>query len=106
MRFCSESSELEFKLKSAPKKSPEGLKPWFQWERKRKHRIIFGHWAALMGHTNDRNIIGLDTGYVWGNHLTLMNMDTNQRYCCDANKKITEYDELEFECLPKSGKLS
>lgn len=100
MRFCGSDSTLDFKFKATPKNAPEGMKPWFEWEVKRKNRIVFGHWAALMGHTHRRHVIGLDTGYVWGNHLTLMNLDTNIRYCCDAKGAITQLNELEFECMP------
>ncbi|WP_196156826.1 symmetrical bis(5'-nucleosyl)-tetraphosphatase [Reinekea sp. G2M2-21] len=99
MRFCAKDATLDFKFKSSPNNGPKGMKPWFQWKHKRKHRIVFGHWAALMGHTHRGDIIGLDTGYVWGNHMTLMDMDNNVRYCCDTEGAITEFSELEFECL-------
>ena len=101
MRFCAEDSTLDFKFKSSPNNPPKGMKSWFVWPKKRKHRLVFGHWAALMGHTHRSDIIGLDTGYVWANHLTLMDMDNNIRYCCDTDGNITEYSELEFECLKK-----
>lgn len=101
MRFCAEDSTLDFSSSSAPKNAPIGMKPWFHWPVKRKHQLVFGHWAALMGRTYNRNIIGLDTGYVWGEHLTLMNLDTKLRYCCDVTGDITEYTELEFDCLPE-----
>jgi bis(5'-nucleosyl)-tetraphosphatase (symmetrical) len=102
MRFCASDSTLDFKFKATPKNAPDNMKPWFEWDVKRKHRLIFGHWAALMGHTHRRTMIGLDTGYVWGNHLTLMNMDTDIRYCCDTDGNISSFSELEFECMPEA----
>lgn len=99
MRFCKANGELDFKFKSSPKQAPKNMHPWFTWPVKRKHRLVFGHWAALMGFTHQTDMIGLDTGYVWGNHLTLMNLDNDIRYCCDTTGDITEYDRLEFSCL-------
>lgn len=90
MRFCDKNSTLEFIHKSTPSPAPKNMKPWFCWPaNKRKHRLIFGHWAALMGITNNPQYIALDTGYVWGNHLTLIDMDSNIRYFCDNRNKIS-----------------
>ncbi len=61
------------------------MKPWFQWPVNRKHTVLFGHWAALMSKTGSDDFIALDTGYVWGNYLTLMNMDSGIRYHCDSS---------------------
>jgi len=51
--------------------------PWFKTpERKAADtRIIFGHWAALLGETDIDNIHALDTGCVWGQKLTAINID-------------------------------
>lgn len=102
MRFCTAEATLDFKFTSSPKNAPKGMKPWYQWPTNRKYQLIFGHWAALMGHTHSKNFIGLDTGYVYQNHLTLMNMDSRDRYCCDAKGKITILSELEFELLSQA----
>ena len=97
MRFCDEQSKLEFNFKSAANTAPLGMLPWFAWPApKRKHRIVFGHWAALMGHTDNARMVALDTGFAWGNHLTLMNLDTNVRFCCDTQGVISEFDEQAF----------
>jgi bis(5'-nucleosyl)-tetraphosphatase (symmetrical) len=48
-------------------------------------------------------MIALDTGYVWGNHMTLMNLDTQVRFCCDNEGLVSQFDELAFAV--KSAKL-
>ena len=104
MRFCDDQAKLEFNSKSAIDTAPAGMRPWFAWPaEKRKHRIVFGHWAALMGRTGDPQMIALDTGYVWGNHMTLMNLDTQVRFCCDNEGLVSQFDELAFAV--KSAKL-
>ena len=47
---------------------------------KKDESIIFGHWAALEGKTNLDNIIGLDTGCVWGNKLTAIRLEDKKLY--------------------------
>lgn len=85
MRFCNAQGKLEFAHSGSPDTAPEGMAAWFSWPNKRRQRrIVFGHWAALMGATGSNEIVGLDTGYVWGNQLTLMNLDTNERWQAQA----------------------
>lgn len=84
MRFCGPGGELEFSNKEGPDSPPAGMKPWFEWPTKRQHTLVFGHWAALMGKTGNDDIIALDTGYVWNNYLTLMNLDSGERWQCDT----------------------
>lgn len=96
MRFCEQDGTLDFKFKSSVDSAPPGMRPWFDWPVKRKHRLVFGHWAALLGDTGYNDVIGLDTGYVWDNHMTLMDLDKNIRYLCDSNGKIRKIDQSEF----------
>ena len=64
-----------------PKKWNENLKGYIHWfhqtkeNLKNKENIIFGHWASINGETNIDNIIGLDTGCVWGNKLTAIRLE-------------------------------
>ena len=46
--------------------------------RTRDVRVIFGHWSAL-GLVQQHNVIGLDTGCVWGGALTALDLDTGER---------------------------
>ena len=82
MRFCTLNGELEFTHKGSPNDSiNKNLQPWFQHNEQRfnKNNWLFGHWASLMGETGNKNIIALDTGFVWGQHLTVYELTTKSR---------------------------
>ena len=42
---------------------------------KKKKRVFFGHWAALQGLFDNKQFVGLDTGYVWGGALTVIRLE-------------------------------
>jgi bis(5'-nucleosyl)-tetraphosphatase (symmetrical) len=59
---------------------PSGHVPWFTLQPQRPgQRLLFGHWAMLNGRTLRDDIIGLDTGCVWGRAMTLLRLDTGER---------------------------
>ncbi len=74
MRFCFHDKSLEFTTKSAPNaQSKNLLTPWYELVQLPKECYwLFGHWASLMGQCSNPNIYALDTGCVWGKHLTLL----------------------------------
>ncbi len=89
MRYCSADGRLDLSSKG-PLESPGGaaaedpsLRGWFQHKDRaaRKVPIIFGHWASLQGETGVETAIGLDTGCVWGNALTL--------YCLESGERVS-----------------
>ncbi len=92
MRYCDLNGHLNFSEKSALHQQTSDhliastLIPWFEYqpERFESMKWVFGHWAALMGNTNHNNLIGLDTGYVWGNHLTVLNWQNDERIIITA----------------------
>ena len=77
IRYCSaDGTELDFQSKLGPAESPPGLVPWFQCttRRARSTRVVFGHWSTL-GLWDADNVIGLDTGCVWGGKLSAVQLD-------------------------------
>jgi len=82
MRFCTANGKLEFMTKGDKHDAPQGFKPWFEIPtvRDSKLKILFGHWAALMGQTGVDNAIALDTGCVWGHALTALRLDNSQYF--------------------------
>jgi bis(5'-nucleosyl)-tetraphosphatase (symmetrical) len=75
MRYCYNDMRLNFSKKGSPKEY-KNVRPWFNLPNKRPKntRFVFGHWSNLGLYEKD-NIIGIDTGCVWGNKLTLYNID-------------------------------
>jgi bis(5'-nucleosyl)-tetraphosphatase (symmetrical) len=82
MRFINADSKLELTSKESIDKTPEGYLPWFQYPNPATNeaQLIFGHWAALKGITHQAKIHALDTGYVWGESLTALCLETGQRH--------------------------
>ncbi|MFT4937913.1 MAG: bis(5'-nucleosyl)-tetraphosphatase (symmetrical) [Paraglaciecola sp.] len=82
MRFIEKQSQLNFSCKSSPTLAPQELTPWFQIRNEsleKNDRIVFGHWAALQGDTQSKAFIALDTGYVWGQTLTIMDLQSGMK---------------------------
>jgi bis(5'-nucleosyl)-tetraphosphatase (symmetrical) len=84
LRFCTESGEMEFDEKKGLDNAPAGYKAWFDYRRETDStNIIFGHWSAL-GLLMRPNLIGLDTGCVWGGKLTAMRVSDRQLFQVDC----------------------
>jgi bis(5'-nucleosyl)-tetraphosphatase (symmetrical) len=41
--------------------------------------MVFGHWAALDGVTGRDDIVGIDTGCVWGRTLTAYDLKSGKK---------------------------
>ena len=64
---------MEFASKEGLEAGPKGYLPWFKVPKRKTqdHLVYFGHWSTL-GLIRQHNVIGLDTGCVWGGKLTAM----------------------------------
>lgn len=88
MRYLKKNTALEFDTKCHPSSAPSGLLPWFNFDNQNlsnQHTLLFGHWASLLGqlpksYECKAKVVPLDTGYVWGNSLSL--------YCIETGKTI------------------
>jgi bis(5'-nucleosyl)-tetraphosphatase (symmetrical) len=84
MRYCTISGSLDFRNKGPVTEQAgmlcgETLRPWFMHRGPSDIKLLFGHWAALNGATQREDIVGLDTGCVWGGVMTALNLDTGER---------------------------
>jgi bis(5'-nucleosyl)-tetraphosphatase (symmetrical) len=75
IRFCSRDGTMDFAANGGPDTAPPGLLPWFDTPGRRTSdvTVVFGHWAALGLMLRD-NLIGLDSGCVWGNRLSAVRL--------------------------------
>ncbi|MHB0851960.1 symmetrical bis(5'-nucleosyl)-tetraphosphatase [Stutzerimonas nitrititolerans] len=89
MRFCKADGTLNLEAKEGLDSAPAGFAPWFSHPNRKTRgcKIIFGHWAALEGQCEEPNVFALDTGCVWGNSMTLMNLDSEELHHCDCEAR-------------------
>ena len=75
MRFSSAKGEMDFISKEGVGSAPKNFYPWFDVPNRKtqEYRVFFGHWST-MGLVQRDNVIGLDTGCVWGGKLTAMSI--------------------------------
>lgn len=80
MRFCYSDKRLDFECKLPIEQAPEMLIPWFELDNPlfQEQKILFGHWASLMGNCTNPNIYALDTGCAWGSYLTMIRWEDKQ----------------------------
>ncbi|MDD2713248.1 MAG: bis(5'-nucleosyl)-tetraphosphatase (symmetrical), partial [Simplicispira sp.] len=94
LRFCTPDGVMDFSSADNAEAAPEGLLPWFDAPGRRTQGtlVAFGHWSTL-GWLERPNLLGLDTGCVWGGCLsavrfgaTLAQRERLQVQCPQAQK--------------------
>lgn len=86
MRLIDAQGGLNFSHKGRPSDGPPDCCPWYEFTNgiPAGQRLLFGHWAALDGHTGKDNLIALDTGCVWGRCLTALCLENGERVVIPA----------------------
>lgn len=77
MRMCDETGRLDFSFKKHPDDAPAGLLPWYDVPNRPlvdEAVVVFGHWSTL-GLFVRKDVVNLDTGCIWGGHLTAMRLN-------------------------------
>lgn len=85
LRLCSTGGRMLLAFKGPPNGKPDGALPWFEMpnRRSRGHRIVFGHWSMLGKiHWPDSGVWGIDTGCLWGGHLSALCLETGDITSC------------------------
>ena len=91
MRYCTSESELDL-ISKGPEPIPDvfavkKVAPWFQSSQPTDKRRNDSLWTlgVARGCSMTPNIIGLDTGCVWGRTLTFYELETGRRYSCNCS---------------------
>lgn len=86
MRFCTVDGIMDFKVKGPLAKAPPGYLPWFALPDRRSADavLVTGHWSAL-GLQITPNLLALDSGCLWGGHLTAIRLEDRQVFQVDCS---------------------
>jgi len=85
MRLTSPDGALELGYKLGLDGMPRGYVPWYDAPDRasRGTTIIFGHWAAL-GLIVREDVVGLDSGCVWGRALSALRLEDRRLFQLDC----------------------
>ena len=77
LRFCTPEGVMDFASSDSADAAPPGMLAWFDVPGRRSADtlVTFGHWSTL-GWLERPNVIGLDTGCVWGGCLSAVRFGT------------------------------
>ena len=80
LRFCTAGGTMDFKAKEGAGAAPAGHLPWFEVPGRASAGtpVAFGHWSTL-GLVSRGDLLGLDTGCVWGGALSAARVDGGRR---------------------------
>ena len=89
LRFCTPEGVMDFGSSDSADAAPHGMLPWFDVPGRRSANtlVAFGHWSTL-GWLERPNLMGLDTGCVWGGCLSAVR-------CGSA---LAEREQLQVHC--------
>jgi len=81
MRVCTVKGVMRLRYKGDANDLPPGVVPWFAVPGRASQAtpIIFGHWSAL-DLVLEPNVIGLDTGCLWGRKLSALRLEDRRLF--------------------------
>ncbi|WP_083518449.1 symmetrical bis(5'-nucleosyl)-tetraphosphatase [Dechloromonas denitrificans] len=87
MRFCTPEGRMDFHFKGEVNSAPPGFLPWFEVPRRRSAEavLVTGHWSAL-GLKLMPNLFALDSGCLWGGHLTALRLEDRRVFQVDCSE--------------------
>jgi bis(5'-nucleosyl)-tetraphosphatase (symmetrical) len=90
MRVCTREGIMQLRYKGDSAMLPAGVLPWFAVPKRANSGtpIIFGHWSAL-GLVLERDVIGLDTGCLWGRKLSALRLEDGQLFQLSCRDVVT-----------------
>ena len=85
MRFCTMEGVMDFHAKGETSKAPPGHLPWFEVPGRCSADtvLVTGHWSAL-GLKITPNLLALDSGCLWGGHLTAVRLEDRRIFQVDC----------------------
>ena len=86
MRFCTSAGIMVFKVKGKVANAPAGYLPWFSLPNRQSSDavLVTGHWSAL-GLKITPNLLALDSGCLWGGHLTALRLEDRRVFQVDCS---------------------
>lgn len=77
LRFCTAEGVMEFETSDGAHAAPAGYLPWYDvpGRKTRDVTVAFGHWSTL-GWLGRDDLFALDSGCVWGGHLSALKLGT------------------------------
>jgi bis(5'-nucleosyl)-tetraphosphatase (symmetrical) len=85
IRYCTADGTMEFATKEGSVAPESGYMPWFDVPGRKTADtpIVFGHWSTL-GLLQRPNLLGIDTGCVWGGKLTAVRLEDHAIFQVDC----------------------
>jgi bis(5'-nucleosyl)-tetraphosphatase (symmetrical) len=89
VRLVDADGAMLLKHKDSSAKAPPGALPWFEHPARatRGTPVVFGHWSTE-GLVMRENLIGLDTGCVWGGRLTALRLSDRALFQVDCPQAL------------------
>ncbi len=85
IRFCRADGAMDFASKESGIAPESGYMPWFDVPGRKTANtpVVFGHWSTL-GLLQRPNLLGIDTGCVWGGKLTAVRLEDHAIFQVDC----------------------